>query len=67
MPAWTGGPCPECGDDMPPLLVHCQTCHGLLNKDLVEHKINAPPFEPLKEITKDEYESYRKQIAMKQQ
>ena len=50
MPAWPGGPCPECGDEMPPNLVHCQTCRALLNPDLEPDSIEIPAFQPLQEI-----------------
>ena len=50
MPAWPGGPCPECGDEMPPRVVHCRTCRRLLNEDLDDDTIVEPAFVPLKEI-----------------
>ena len=34
MPAWPGGPCPNCGEDMPPNMVHCRECRTLLNPEL---------------------------------
>ena len=48
--AWQGGPCPECGDDMPANLVHCQSCRALLNSELTEDSVEIPQFVPLKEI-----------------
>lgn len=37
---WPGGPCPQCGDDMPAKVIHCQTCrtsqfraHGRQRRD----------------------------------
>ena len=50
MPAWPGGPCPQCGDDMPPNLVHCQVCRALLNDDFVPDSVEIPEFRPMKEI-----------------
>src|SRR5688572_22851264 len=50
MPAWPGGACPQCGDDMPPRVVHCRTCRLLLNNDLQEDSIVEPVFLPLKEV-----------------
>ncbi|MCA9081000.1 MAG: hypothetical protein KDA58_10610 [Planctomycetaceae bacterium] len=50
MPAWPGGPCPDCGDDMPANLIRCVTCRALLNTDLVPSQIEYPEFVPLKEI-----------------
>ncbi len=49
--AWQGGPCPQCGDDMPANLVHCQTCRALLNPALSEDSVEIPKFVPLKEIS----------------
>lgn len=51
MPAWPGGPCPDCGQDMPPNLVHCQICRALLNPDLYRSDVNIPQFFELKEIS----------------
>lgn len=50
MPTWPGGPCPECGEDMPGNLVHCRTCRALLNTDLVADSVEIPEFIPLPEI-----------------
>lgn len=50
MPAWEGGPCPDCSDDMPPKLIHCQTCGALLNSDLQPKQIELPEFVPLQEV-----------------
>ncbi|VAX38414.1 50S ribosomal protein L20 [hydrothermal vent metagenome] len=50
MPAWPGGPCPVCDDDMPENLVHCQTCRALLNDDLQADSVHIPQFVPLAEI-----------------
>lgn len=50
MPAWNGGPCPDCLDDMPPRLIHCQTCGALLNPDLQPKAVELPEFVPLKEV-----------------
>jgi hypothetical protein len=54
MPAWPGGACPECGDDMPPNLVHCQVCRALLNRGLERPPIMIPEFVPLREIDPNE-------------
>ncbi|MCH9653996.1 MAG: hypothetical protein K0U86_15135 [Planctomycetes bacterium] len=51
MPAWPGGPCPNCNEVMPPNLVHCQTCRELLNVDLEHDTVEIPSFHPLKEIS----------------
>ena len=51
MAVWPGGPCPGCGDDMPPALVHCQSCRALLNQDLKTDSVVIPEFMPLEEIS----------------
>ena len=48
--AWLGGPCPQCGDEMPARMVHCQTCRALLNSELTEDSVEIPVFVPLPEI-----------------
>ena len=50
MPTWTGGPCPDCGQDMPANLIHCQFCRALLNPDLHRSDVEVPAFFELKEI-----------------
>lgn len=50
MPVWPGGPCPECGEEMPPRVVHCRICRRLLNEDLEEDTVVEPVFVPLREI-----------------
>lgn len=50
MPAWPGGPCPKCGDDMPPNLIHCRTCRHLLNPELERDSVEVPAFFPLQEV-----------------
>jgi len=50
MPAWPGGPCPNCNEYMPANLVHCQTCRELLNEDLELDTVEIPAFHPLKEL-----------------
>ena len=50
MPAWPGGPCPECGEVMPANLVRCVSCRALLNHELVVPEIVAPEFVPLPEV-----------------
>lgn len=50
MPAWPGGPCPECGEEMPERLIHCFNCRALLNTDLEPDSVEIPEFVPLKEI-----------------
>ena len=57
--AWRGGPCPQCDDDMPANLVHCQSCRALLNSELTEDSVEIPRFVPLKEIDPDEIISAR--------
>ncbi len=51
MPAWPGGPCPDCGKDMPARLIHCQYCRALLNPDLYRSDVEIPEFFELKEIS----------------
>lgn len=51
MPAWPGGNCPECGDQMPANVIRCATCRALLNNDLAIKPIVPPEFVPLPEIT----------------
>ena len=48
--AWPGGPCPQCGDEMPPRVVHCQSCRALLNTELTEDSVEMPVFVPLTEL-----------------
>lgn len=50
MPAWPGGPCPVCGEEMPERLIHCFNCRALLNNDLEPDSVEIPEFVPLKEI-----------------
>ncbi len=50
MPEWPGGPCPECGVDMPARLVHCRSCRALLNSDLEEDSVVMPAFIPMQEL-----------------
>lgn len=50
MPAWPGGPCPGCGEDMPENLIHCQACRTLLNDELDPDSIHIPEFIPLQEL-----------------
>ncbi|GAB4135222.1 MAG: hypothetical protein Tsb009_01290 [Planctomycetaceae bacterium] len=50
MPAWTGGPCPQCGEEMPEMLIHCQSCRALLNPELESDSVEIPAFIPLPEI-----------------
>lgn len=50
MPAWPGGPCPNCGEDMPSRLVHCRECRALLNTDLESDSVEIPEFQPLQEL-----------------
>ena len=42
MPAWPGGPCPDCGEEMPPNLLRCQSCRAWLNPDLTRPEPTAP-------------------------
>ena len=50
MPAWPGGPCPDCGEEMPPNLLRCQTCRAWLNPDLTRPEPTAPESFLLPEI-----------------
>lgn len=50
MSAWPGGPCPQCGEDMPENLIHCQVCRALLNPELEHDSVEIPVFIPLQEI-----------------
>jgi len=50
MPAWPGGPCPECGEDMPAKMVRCRNCRAMLNTDLDSDTVEIPAFVPLKEL-----------------
>ena len=50
MPAWPGGDCPDCGEQMPPNLIRCQTCRAWLNADLQRDDPAAPEFVPLPEV-----------------
>lgn len=47
MPAWSGGPCPGCGEDVPANVVRCRNCRHLLNSDLRPEVIRVPEFVPL--------------------
>ena len=51
MPAWPGGLCPQCGDEMPARIVHCRSCRLLLNDDLEVDTVVEPVFMPLQEIS----------------
>ena len=53
MPAWTGGLCPQCGQDMPAKLLHCQFCRASLNPDLHRSDVNIPQFFELQEISNE--------------
>ena len=48
---WPGGPCSQCGEEMPPRLVHCRSCRALLNSELTEDSIEIPSFFALPEIS----------------
>ncbi len=50
MPAWPGGPCPDCEADMPRLLIHCKRCGALLNTDLRSKPIHPPEYVRLEEV-----------------
>lgn len=50
MPEWPGGLCPQCGDEMPPRVVHCRNCRLLLNTDLDDDTVVEPVYVPLREI-----------------
>ncbi len=47
MPAWPGGPCPQCGEDVPPRIIRCRSCRCLLNPELQPEAIVTPEFVPL--------------------
>lgn len=42
MPAWPGGPCPDCGDEMPPKILRCRTCGATLNPSVEFPPLEAP-------------------------
>ena len=50
MPAWPGGPCPDCGDQMPANLLRCRTCGAMLNPSLEMPQIDAPDLGELPEV-----------------
>jgi len=50
MTTWIGGPCPDCGDDMPPAMIHCRNCRKLLNTDLEWDSVEVAIFIPLEEL-----------------
>ena len=50
MPAWNGGPCPGCAEEVPPRVLRCPSCRTLLDPDLSAHEIPAPEFTPLAEV-----------------
>ena len=49
MSAWSGGPCPKCGEEVPPKVLRCPECRALLNSDFSDHEFAAPEFAPLAE------------------
>ena len=50
MPPWPGGPCPQCGEEMPVNMIHCRNCRALLNSDFHIDSVEIPAFIPLQEI-----------------
>lgn len=50
MSEWTGGPCPACGEWMPPMQVRCRECRQLLNPELSADSVEIPEFFPLQEL-----------------
>lgn len=50
MPAWPGGPCPNCGEDMPAAMLRCRNCRTMLNTDLEFSSVEIPAFIPLPEL-----------------
>ncbi|QDT18037.1 zinc ribbon domain-containing protein [Alienimonas californiensis] len=50
MPAWKGGPCPGCSEEVPPKVLRCPTCRTLLDPDLSAHEFDPPEFAPLAEV-----------------
>lgn len=51
MAAWPGGPCPDCGQEMPKNLVHCQFCRCLLNDAFEQSEVEVPEYFELQEIS----------------
>ncbi len=51
MPAWPGGPCPDCGEYAPASILRCRNCRKLLNEDLTPATIEKPEYRPLPEIS----------------
>lgn len=51
MAAWTGGPCPECGEEAPANMLRCMRCRAWLNPDLRRPEPPVPEFFPLPEVT----------------
>ena len=60
--AWQGGPCHQCGDDMPANLVHCQTCRALLNSELTEDSVEIKS-EPAKHAIGQTIPAFERLIA----
>ncbi len=50
MAEWPGGNCPQCGEWMPPNMIHCRECRQLLNPELTKSSVEMPTFEPLQEL-----------------
>lgn len=50
MAEWPGGPCPQCGEWMPPNMIHCRECRQLLNPELNRSSVEMPAFVPLQEL-----------------
>ncbi len=50
MPCWPGGPCPDCGEEMPPNLIRCVNCRRVLNDDLEVDSVEIPSRIDLPEI-----------------
>ncbi|MEM1062653.1 MAG: hypothetical protein AAF532_11785 [Planctomycetota bacterium] len=53
MAAWPGGPCPSCGNDVPPSMIRCCECRTLLNSDLEISDVKIPEYVPLPETDAD--------------
>ncbi len=51
MTAWNGGPCPDCGEEMPARVVRCRCCGAILNDQLRPPPVRPPEPVILPEIT----------------
>ncbi len=51
MPAWPGGPCPKCGEEMPQNSVQCQSCRCLLKATTSDRAKSVLEYLKLQEIS----------------